>query len=359
MTTPHGRGLAAITILVTAGLATGQVQQVAVTVDNSDTEGTRATDASLGVNDHAVLITTNQYIGLYTKATGSQEDLRAQGAVAPDPLFPIVGTATSNGLLFDPRSNYDAINDRLWYFYSERDDRTSSTIAKFHVGISKAGATLDTLGSADWHLYTGGSGVAGAPFDMRSTSLKAYQGFPDHKNFPAYADFPSMGLDERAMIFAPYSADLSTSPAQFQAIFVIPTSHGSGLSILDGDRPNESDITIIRLDTLPLAEDRSIQNYVIQEPFDQAQNATFLIGLDGDGGPETAIRLKGLFYDDLNDRWQVQQQRDPIGGGLVDMDLPGASLDFFDLSSQNQGRQMPRLGPMRSPGSSTPACCSR
>jgi len=340
------RGIGVAALLTQAGLAQAQVQQVAITTADADTEGTRSTDASLGVNDHAVLVTTNMQVALYDRNGTLQE-----GQQVGQSAFPIVPTDGTYGRLFDPRADYDPINDRLWYFYSEDNRRdpaspgSSGDMARVHLAISKQGATLDSLGDADWHRYTGDPKpltAAGTAFDLTDGDIQPYRTTspPSHKPLTTLFDLPTMAFDERAMILCGYSGEVFNVSA---VLVVVPYEHDGGAkSILDGDRPDESDLTIIRLTDAPLEEDRTIQHYAVQEQHDQFQNASFYIGWAGESGKQGDISLRGLYYDTGASQWVLRQHVD-TSGDLLTIDLPGTGLDYHKPTSGTDP-QTPDLG---------------
>lgn len=339
MKTRRGMGIAAL--LALAGAAAAQVTTIALTTDDLETEGDRPTDCNVGVdNVDAVLVITNMGLSLFNKAGVLQADERLG-----DLTYPIEKTLGDDGRLFDPRADWDPINERLWYFYSEDNTPVSTTPggteARVHIGISKDGVSPDALDSTDWHLYTGDpapTGAAGTAFDLTLDSMQPYRTASTSLELEILYDLPSLAFDERAMIMCGYSAD---DPFARPAVFVIiPYEHGSGDSILDGDRPDESDLTVIWLDdeligpAAALDVDTSRQIYAVQEPHDQAVNASFYLGLNGTvSGAQTDLWLRGIYYDTTNAEWVVQQHREPTSPfPLEGMDLPNSSLDFHESS---------------------------
>src|SRR5690606_32649222 len=92
------------------------------------------------------------------------------------------------------------------------------------------------------------------------------------------------------------------------AIAAFPINHGTGLSMLDGDRPDESDIQLIQLEQIPSPIDDSDMHYAVQEPQgDSAPGVQFFIATRDHpfipdpqtSGPihQQALRLGGAYFD--------------------------------------------------------------
>lgn len=316
-----------------ASTAHAQVHQIAWTTADTDTEGDRATDAGVGVHPDGVMVTTNMHVALFARAGGSALDEYQVG----DTGFPFVRTDATYGRLFDPQVDYDPIRGRLWMLYTEDNDRDPSTttggdIARIHLALTKnpavfpvGSSAITSLSSGHWWYFTGSDAAStsrdGEAFDLGSSSLLPYQNQGEHSPLIILADRPTMAFDEQAVILTPWSAnqdaEISTS------LIVIPTSHGTSDSILDGDRPDEGDITIISLSGEGLDdEDFSLYYMAVQEPHDQFPNKTFYINdPNGAGTPEirTGIRLCGLYWDEElepDPDWHVRQK---TAGGSLDI----------------------------------------
>jgi len=199
------RGIGVAALLASAGLAGAQVTTVAFTTDDLDTEGDRPTDCNVGVdNVDSVLIVSNMRMTIFDKA-GAQQATEQVG----DSTFPIVKTLGSDGRLFDPRADWDPINERLWYFYSEDNTPVSTTPggteARVHIGISKDGVSPDALDSTDWHLYTGDpvpTGAVGTAFDLTLDTMQPYRSGSTSLELEILYDLPSPNAGQGSIFFA-------------------------------------------------------------------------------------------------------------------------------------------------------------
>lgn len=166
-------------VMLTAAPSVGvaQVHQVAFDWQASQRRGTVAVDTCVAASTDRVLVATNQKLMLLTR-TGQVKDDK-------DVLDPATGGASSSfpfqpgggGLLFDPRVEYDAVNDRLWILYPEN----KPDAPRLHIAVSKQGVTPEDFSSTYWHFYTG-SGTNPA-FDLKHASIPSgleFEGFPDH-----------------------------------------------------------------------------------------------------------------------------------------------------------------------------------
>ncbi|MCW5757643.1 MAG: hypothetical protein KIT54_10440 [Phycisphaeraceae bacterium] len=286
--------------------------------DNSDGpnfDGGRPTAPALGVSNIGVIAAGTRYLSLFSKAhTITPLDERG----VDDTSFPFTLAAASETRLLDSRAAHDPIHNRLWALYGEaKFDQSPSyginhceETAFLHLSVNKTGANFgatDPLDGTQWWYYTGSGGSAGnggEAFDLTDeTNIKRYKTDAAHLPIILTARMPSIGFhtitgesDDRsgAVIVATNARDQCTHftdgtngpPVQRnmnQFIYIIPYEHDGGTkSILDGDRPDESDITVVRpfLNTpFPLAvdTDTSIHGWVVQAPFEQVENATFII----------------------------------------------------------------------------------
>lgn len=283
----------------------------------------------------------------------------------------------------DPRATYDAVNDRLWMVYSEADgDKPTGECgaqSKLHIAVSKDPASfmptphvLDSLGSGHWWYFTGptvrstampplpttGSfdltyGTPGAPFD---DEFKQYKGeIGTNLAFRGVARLPTIAIDgtrasgRGVAVITPNQLEPdcdgpgSNAPLQAQleqSLLIVPLEHEFGgvtRSILDGDRPDETDIIMVHLwsnDSSPgknRTPDFAEAAYAVQEPFEAYDNAVFLVSGTSnrvDSSRKDAVRLKGLFYDataSAGEEWTLQQ-RISGPGVLEDMDINGLQL---------------------------------
>ncbi|MFG0284235.1 MAG: hypothetical protein ACF8R7_07410 [Phycisphaerales bacterium JB039] len=117
----------AVGIGVCASFASAQEKWVAFVVDDDDPVGEpidpRSVDAGLAVSPGRVITTANQYVTLYTRSGSLIEEWHAS-----ESGFPFKRVDTDDGLLFDPRIEYDTVNGRFWMIYSEQKPRASRTI---------------------------------------------------------------------------------------------------------------------------------------------------------------------------------------------------------------------------------------
>jgi hypothetical protein len=322
--------------LLAAGLAVSvahaQVSQVAYTTDDDDPFGARNTDAGVSVNDQAVLTTANMRVSLFGR-TGSILDWRQPDGTNPNAWpFHRVDTGVHSTLgpsrFFDPQTVYHPQEGRLWMVYSEENvtggtpDPTGTplgNVSALHIAVSKemtGGNTLNSLTTDDWWYYTGVSvsGVAGDYFNMQDPFMSRYESGGSHNPFSTalrsgLVDKPHMAVDEQAAYITMNGFD--PGPSNYNAIVIIPTSHGpsGSLSILDGDKPAAGDLVFLRNPDLP-ATDTHARHYTVQEPFEQLTNAQFILSLDGGGGQDSELRLAGLWFNDAQgkDRWEYSQR---------------------------------------------------
>lgn len=341
--TRHALALA----LVLAGTAIGQtaVQQVAITtppsVDPSDPRdlGSRAVDATIGVNGEAVVVLSNMRMSIFARAGGSPLDTGFPDGNANE--FPFKKVDTAFGRFFDPRTEYDKANDRLWMMYTEDNFAYggAGTQARIHLAVSRAEPSggLDSFDPNDWHYFTGIGGTAIDGEAINLGTVPPMSGLPTvtvfrenqlHLPLETLADLPAMSIDERAVYLTPFSADLPAG--SFGTVVIIPLEHSNG-SMLDGDRPSETDIIMIRRNRLNdpegegLLPDDSISAYAVQEPFEQFENAQFILSLPSGPEPMDGIRLAGLWFDAAAGQWKYRQRVNTSPGTtpteLDDMDL--------------------------------------
>lgn len=351
-----------VCVLALAGTALGQttVKQVAITsppvVDPSDPEdlGSRPVDAAIGVNDEAVVVLSNMRMSIFARTGGSPLDTGFPDGNAND--FPFKKVDTTAGRFFDPRTEYDKANDRIWMMYSEDNARYpggNGVQARIHLAVSRAEPSggLDSFNPNDWYYFTGIGGTAidgealnlGAALGMGDPIVSEFRDLQGHDPLGTLADLPAMSIDERAVYLTPYSSTVPPgSGPNFGTIVIIPLEHSNG-SMLDGDRPSETDIIMMRRNELddPTGErnlpDDSIEAYAVQEPFDQFENAQFFLSLPVEGEINEGIRLGGLWFE--SGQWKYRQRVNTSPGttpsALGDMELnpnatTAAALRFYD-----------------------------
>ncbi|MFI4915547.1 MAG: hypothetical protein ACIAS6_03435 [Phycisphaerales bacterium JB060] len=360
------RNLTSIAGLLTlCGMAIGQtsVQQVAITtpavVDPSDPEdlGSRPVEAAIGVNDEAVVVLSNMRMSIFARTGGNHLDTGFPDAMASD--FPFKKVDTTFGRFFDPRTEYDKANDRLWMMYSEDNFKYGGggALSRIHLAVSRAEPSggLDSFDTDDWYYFTGIGGTAidgealnlGQPVDPQvDPEVSPFRSGQGHNPLVTLADLPAMSIDEQAVYLTPYSVEGTGPGAVFGTIVIIPIEHSNG-SMLDGDRPSETDIIMMRRNLLndPSGErnlpDDSLEAYAVQEPFDQFDNAQFFLSLPVDGEINEGLRLGGLWYDSTASQWKYRQRVNTSPGttptALDDMDLnpsptTAAALRFYDTA---------------------------
>jgi hypothetical protein len=357
--------------LVAAAGAAAQVEEVARIADDDDEFGLKSTDAAVSVGEEAIVVTTNHGITLLNKTGTSLQTFKMT-----DSGFPFIRVETDSGTVapsrwFDGRTDYDAANNRQWMSYSEQNAEGGTSvdddISAFHLAVSQdmtGTNVLDKLDSTDWWFYTGRAGSAGngdVAFDFGFQGMERYPDGGPHRPFAeegtifgpsALLDLPVMAVDDEYVYVTAFGIDaevLDPGPPvvyddnyQFQAHFIIPIEFDDGgttRSMLDGDKPDEEDIVVLRPRDLPETEpeyeqDLHIRHYAVQEPFEQADNAQFFISVDRTSGEKDAIRLGGLWLDSSESpaRWRYTQHLIPAGGpgagDLADMTVD-SGLEFY------------------------------
>jgi len=345
----HTSAAALLAAGLAVSLAHAQVHQVAYTTDDDEPFGNRNTDAGVSVNDQAVVTTSNMRVSLFNKS-GSLLDTRQVGDGAPTPwpftrvdagIHPMFGPSR----FFDPQTVYHPQSGRLWIVYSEENatggtpDPTGATlnnISPLHIAVSKdmvSSNVLDTFNTDDWWFYTGpGPSPSNSrpAFDLQQEMNPYPEGVGSHDPYPggpfSLVDKPHMAVDEQAAYISTTGGGPTADPIEGNVV-IIPLEHGSGDSILDGDKPDPLDLTFIRTTDLP-APDFSLRHYTVQEPFDQLANAQFLVSIPEGGDDKDAIRLGGLWYDSTQPepRWWYSQHK-LTASTLADMDVD-SGLEF-------------------------------
>lgn len=346
------------TMLSVCGLAhAAQVQQVAFTTDNSDPQGWRNVEPALATDGHALVLMSSMRLSLFTTAGGSP----LVSYDVEDSNLPFKHTDLDHGRFFDSRAELDPIHGRLWMLWSEDNVfGGDGTLAKLHLAVNKnpalfpsGSSTISTLSDAHWWFYTGKTGSRTA-FDMSSTDLRRYQDIaePAHPPFQTLVDQPSMVFDERAVIVNAWSFWSVVEPPS-AAFIIIPTVHSNGNgSLLDGEMPNDNEITLVRLSDMGLSEgganDFAVRYYAVQEPYEQLENASFFIAPPGDAGLLDGVRLTGLYYDEALEDWAVQQY--VIDGVVQDMDVP-TGLEYHYQDTTGPRTPEPTWNPQNARGS--------
>ncbi len=375
------RGCIAVAALLgAAGLAVAQSQNKVFTQDNDEPGGAGygITETAPGVatSSLATIVTANRRIALYNRTTLAVEDFRSYTPLGSPP-FPFVRTLhpahpSFFNTLFEPRATYDPINDRLWMLYTETEGNSSylaecGPVAKLHLALNRDPSgfpdpsdPLDSLDDDYWHYYTGDGSLptkSGAVLDLNASGYAPYRNEISLHQPPgqtvrgitmAFHNLPGEpdGLTGAAIV-TPNRPQISCDSGSDlpydrffpheQFMYIIPFQHDGGTkSILDGDRPDPGDITIIRLNTTPdpadslRAADPSDFAYAVQAPYEQVDNASFFISVPDRTTAEHLhkhVRLKGLFYDDsaeAGEEWTLQQSVSGTSAPLdfEDMDLP-------------------------------------
>lgn len=376
----HVRGAVGVAIrvgvlLTTAGLALGQSQTLVFTQDNdqpSTDRGSLATAPHVGVGQDAVVVAANRRLSLYSKAPSlfKRFDITATSPAYPFQIDPLTTSPWGDSImLFDPQAGYDPVANRLWLLYLEGvglspDVPALGDIAKLHLGVSKdpadyGGGPLNTLADTHWWYYTHDTGTgtkAGPEYDLTDTNYKAYKNENGtHSSPDATVRLATMAFDEQAIMvttnrdnttvsmpFDPAANYLYQASVYTPHIFIIPRDHAAG-SITDGDRPAESGITILKLDSSGSNRPADSSQYLraVQEPYpnpagtgltNQVENAVFFISLGAESSPGVnTLRLRGIYDADPTAAtdWTLQQHRDPLFPQfLMDIALPVASLEF-------------------------------
>lgn len=292
-------------------IAQAQVAQVAYTTDDDDPFGARNTDAGLSVNDEAVVTTANMRVSIFSRS-GSLLDDRQVGDTDWPFLRADTSTASGPSRYFDPQTVYHPQSGRLWMLYSEENFTGGSgqnNVSALHIAVSKdvvSPNALDSFGVEDWWYYSGTSsntdiGFAGHYFDLQDGAMNQYRDDDPALHLPfgdmpgaGLVDKPHMAIDEQAA-YITMNGKTGTVGDAFNVIVIIPTSHGTGgsLSILDGEKPAGGHLVFLRNTDLPV-EDTHDRHYTVQEPFQQVENAQFILSLSSSGAtvsdPANSIR---------------------------------------------------------------------
>jgi len=251
-------------------------------------------------------------------------------------------------------------------------------ISPLHVAVTKdpaimtPGGSLSTFGTGQWWYFTGTPGNAGnggPAFDLQADMIRYPQGGP-HASFPSIpsqgsslVDFPIIAIDEQALYVSAYGSKGSIG-GFFSTILIIPLEFEEGgvtKSMLDGHKPPDDLITILRpedlpehnpLDPVPEHEpDEHIQQYPVQEPFpDQQADNTQLFLSVAENGTLDSFRMAGLWFDEdalPEPRWRYTQRilNDAAEDfPLDDLEVP-TGFEFVASSTDNVTTPDPDFDP--------------
>ncbi|MFG0286091.1 MAG: hypothetical protein ACF8R7_16865 [Phycisphaerales bacterium JB039] len=308
--------IAACAIAASSGAAHAQVKKVAFVVNEDYPVGfpidSRPVDAGLAASTARVVTTSNQYVTLYTRAGSLIEEWHAS-----ESGFPFKRVDTEEGILFDPRVEYDPINGRLWMICSEQKD--DNLISVLHLAVSHD-ETPDSFSTNDWYIFTNAQpGATGPHFDLADESID-----PDLR-FITIVDLPTMAIDDQ-FVYIATSTKYQDSGTSSEAFIIIPLSN-AGDSLLDGDRPDESTFSIL-YGVLHVPADTSTQHYAVQEPFDEFDNAQFFLSNVPEFGERDEIRLSVLYQDEGD--WEYRLPKN-ASGAIADPELD-EGYEFFTTS---------------------------
>ncbi|MEQ8844600.1 MAG: hypothetical protein RIB58_07070 [Phycisphaerales bacterium] len=369
------RGLGIVALCALAGSALGQAQ-IAYDVDENpfDFQLQYSTAPSLGVSGLAAVVLGTHEMALFDKA-GNKIAGRDWFFELPDPTYPFApgndGASFLRSLVY-PRAEYDPLTGRLWMFYSEAFNAAPESAPEctpiLHIAVDKGAGgfhpnpnLLEGLGEDHWWYYTGNAndmteGNGGVAFSLSSTNVDPFRpsgaGVPPGSHDPLQdtALLASYGFDERAIVAAMSSRIICADDgidAFEQYIYLIPRSNNDFSTndewLIDGVRADEDDFVCIQMRDRPLIADDSVFGHVVQEPYEQYANATFLVSTAGSQAEEsqTEIRVKGIFFNDggtpsdpTDDQWEVRQSLEQDAGAqqgwrLFDSDIGDPLLNFF------------------------------
>lgn len=351
-------------IIAIAGLAaTANAQQRIHTVDNDDHSYDLSTAPSLAVNESIVVVAGSHELLIFDKGNPvtALSGAVTYGPTLPDAAFPFVPVNDAvpaqlrwPSLVF-PRADHDPYTGRIWVAYSERfeqipDEEGGPELEEtcdpyLHLAIQKDLATnpQTDFSLGQWWYYTGTTisapqGITRTALDLGNndfaTGVQPFR--PDavtvrDHDAPVSVRLPSLAFDETHVAVAVTTLVDCALPANGlgpaeQAIITIPRNHPGG-STVDGDRPAEVDMVVVRLRSDPLIQDGSFNNLAVQEPFEQHDNIMLFLsstGADSIGFTQEHIRIKALFWDAVHGEWELRQQLDGVPGNffLKDIDIP-------------------------------------
>lgn len=345
-------------LLSLCGAASGQSLE-AYTVPQTSFDEDLSLAPAIAVGQSTVVIAGTHSLRLYDKlepvgppATSPDFllDFENWAPSHPATLFPFqprfVPLATNAMSLVFPRAEYDPISGRTWMMFSEigglktnLDEPSGGNICApyLHLAVNNDDtAAFTSFSDTEWYYYTGNSstpGNGGQAFDLDG-SLQLYD--VGHDTLEGNAMVPTLGFDGRAIFVTAtdnFSCRVEDVAGGNPAIVMIPRTHDGGTkSILDGDRPDESDLLIARLLALPEI-DNANTILTVQEPYEQYHNMTLFVSTDGKtaaGILMDGIRLRGIYNEEPNlaqaaGDWLIRQSLKLNASGtdvvLADMDV--------------------------------------
>jgi hypothetical protein len=179
---------------------------------------------------------------------------------------------------------------------------------KIHLAISESSEPegfdpADPMAPGEgWYIYTDDPAFP-PPFDLTSSGItqQPLEGAPDHPAISFDADYMYLVVND-------LWEDFSTATAKSAGgIVVFPRTHDGGTkSILNGERPADSDLAGIELEKLaPLfPNDDKYFHYPVQEPFEDVEEGQFFI-VTAKGaryGDPTISYLGAGYWDDVHDQ---------------------------------------------------------
>ena len=289
------------------GLAAAQTH-LAFELDVEDPEGAQKVDTAIAVSTMRVLVATNQRLQLFDRSG----NLLDEEIVQDTENFPFKATVATSAL-FDPRVEYDSVNDRLWMMYTER-----AATGVVHLAVSKEDVTPQDLSPTYWHYWTGAEA-----FDLASDAIE-----PDTLRFDALADHPTISIDANYLYMVAldyYSPVLPPPDPDLRDVIVIfPLSHGAG-SMLSGARPSEGELDILQIKDVAFFDpiDDGYHHYAVQEPHEQEPSVQFFLCTPEPAGPgpvtprfptydgvQTGVRLGAAYR--AGGEWKYQWEDVPM-----------------------------------------------
>lgn len=362
-----------------AGLAFGQnlvVYDVDKTISTADSyRPDLSTAPSVAVGEARVVVMGSHRMMLFDKALPinplgppsllDSEDwatpLGLGGGVPPtgqygsypfQPATPLSLPLFVPGLTF-PRADYDPITGNVWMLYGEsigdefagppflpaRPEAFPRDCTKrLHLAASKH-PLFDNFDDGDPDGFEYITGTDSIRLDLLFTEFRPTG---EHGPFGTDLYYPSFGFDTDDVFIAAMDRGECAVFAESgimnngQTILVIPRKFGTPLTdIHAGGRPDESDITVIRMNGLDVP-DPCFQMLAVQEPYEQYDNVTLFISTDGaqwvlgSANNIQAIRLRGVFRD-ASGTLQVRQSLEEPSPAVFQLDDADIPAGFDDL----------------------------
>ena len=338
------RGSVVACLLALAGAAHGQatVELYGVARGFHGVDLSTAPDVGVG-SAYTVVLGSHQMFLLSKSNPVGVFAIQAWGptSYAAYPFQPAGSPVGSEPWLTFPRADYDPVNNAVWMLYCESaapiatprempEDFPRFCTTYLHLATTRENAAVTSflhctpLNPQNCWVYLTGSYA----IDVGSPNLKRFNPSEFHAPFESPPRYPSMAFDDRAIFVAatdPADCAVPQAGSGDQAILIIPREFTNGspytLTIPQGYKPDESEITIVRLGALEF-EDNVIHALAVQEPHDhkqaqpQFENITLFISTDGtrsdlgSGSFFYHLRLRGLFWDESapgGGQWQVRQ----------------------------------------------------